>query len=123
MSSSSSKRPRTDETQTPATAEEAQAAAPTNLQEALAQSVDAMEVLESILPVPDKAFWIIMFENGTWIKSALEKIQRVLPDVGVFTIDFVMHTVQDGKGDSFEVPYYFLMLCQELKERNGVAFF
>lgn len=49
-------------------------APPTSLEAAISQSVDAMEVLSSILPVPDKALWIIMFENGTWIKNALEKV-------------------------------------------------
>lgn len=64
-----------------------------------------------------------MFENGPGIKLPLEKLARILHDVGVFTIDYVTHNVEQPDGSQLEIPYFFLTLCQELKERNGIAFF
>ena len=94
---------------------------PTTLEEAAAESVDVSEVMEKIVQIPPHALWLVMFENGTWIKNALEKINRILPDVGVFNIDYVQFDVEDGNGGTVEVTYFFLLLCQELKERNGTV--
>lgn len=79
--------------------------------------------MDKVVPMPPKAEWLVMFENGTWIKNALEKINRILPDVGVFSTDYVCHEIEDGEGNTHQVPYFFLNLCQELKERNGMVFF
>jgi hypothetical protein len=92
------------------------------MQEAAEASVDVAEVLDKVVPMPPKAEWLVMFENGTWIKNALEKINRILPDVGVFSTDYVCHDIEDGEGNVHQVPYFFLNLCQELKERNGMVF-
>ncbi len=82
-----------------------------------------MEALQAVLPIPEHSQWIVMFENGPGIKLPLEKLARILHDVGVFTIDFVVHETELPDGSRMEVPYYFFTLCQELKERNGTAFF
>lgn len=64
-----------------------------------------------------------MFENGPGIKLPLEKLSRILNDIGVFTIDYVPHQVEQPDGTFLEIQYFFLTVCQELKERNGIAFF
>lgn len=70
----------------------------------------------------DYTQWHILFENGTWIKNALDKIHRVLPDVGVFSIDYLSQEVEDPSGSVQQMSYFFLTLCQEFRERNGFVF-
>lgn len=95
---------------------------PETLEQAQAESVEVGDAMSAILPMPPNAQWHIMFENGTWIKTALEKINRVLPDVGVFSIEYMTQDIEDCTGAPQTMFYFFLTLCQELKERNGLVF-
>jgi hypothetical protein len=98
-------------------------AIPATLEEAAASSVDATEVLSAIMPMPPSALWMILFENGTWVKRGLEILHRILSDVVVFSIDYSEHEIEDGSGGSSTLSYFFLTLCQQLRDKNGIVIF
>lgn len=132
---SRAKRPREDAPAAPAAApasEQAAASAPVapaaaveelSLAQAAAQSVGAEELLAAALPRTPDTLWCMMLENGTWLKNTMEKMVRLLPDVGIFTIDYCTETIDNGDGSSSEIAFYFLVLCQQLKDSQGILYF